>query len=280
MQELNGKPVAAKIKAAVQAELQQIKKTLSKQPNLLVLQYGNDQASKTYANRIEKNCQEVGINFSYEQFNKNPDGFKQRIRTANLDPEISAIMIQQPLTDNLKNSLELISPSKDVEGITSASLGKLFIGLSGLKPCTAEACLEIINYYGIKVTGKKAAVIGRSNIVGKPIAMLLQQADATVTICHSKTKNLAAEIKAAEIIIAAAGKAALITAEMLSSNSIVIDVGTNFVQGKLVGDVDYLNASRKVSKITPVPGGVGTVTNQVLMRNIVKAFKNIHLNNK
>jgi methylenetetrahydrofolate dehydrogenase (NADP+)/methenyltetrahydrofolate cyclohydrolase len=274
MKKLGGKEIAAKIKSDLTAEVENLKKETGRVPHLIVLQYGEDAASKAYANRIEKNCKNIGIEFEYQQFIQDPDEFKARLKAANQDEKITSIMVQQPLPDQLKDSLELINPKKDIEGITSASLGKLFVGLETLNPATAEACLEILDYYEIPIKGQRAVVVGRSNIVGKPVSILLQQRHATVTMCHSRTRDLEWELKQADIVVAAVGRAEMIKGEMLNENSIVIDVGTNFVDGKLLGDVDFDSAANKVKMITPVPGGVGTVTNQVLMRNIVKSFKN------
>ncbi len=276
MKKLSGKKIAEKIKKRLIEEVADLKKETGKTPHLLVMQYGEDQASKAYASRIEKNCKTIGIEFEYQQFVDEPDKFKAKLKEANKNPQITSIMVQQPLPNDLKDSLEMINPQKDVEGITSASLGKLFVGLETLNPATAEACIEILDYYDIPIKGQRAVVVGRSNIVGKPVSILLQQKHATVTMCHSRTRDLSWELKQADIVIAAVGKAEMIKGEMLAENSVIIDVGTNFVNGKLLGDVDFTSAADKVQSITPVPGGVGTVTNQILMRNIVKSFKNLH----
>jgi methylenetetrahydrofolate dehydrogenase (NADP+)/methenyltetrahydrofolate cyclohydrolase len=276
LKELSGKQAAADIKQWCIDEVAELKEKTGSVPNLLVLQYGKDEASKAYVNRIEKNCEKVGIEFEYKHFSSSPEKFLEKLKSANDDQEITSIMVQQPLPDELKDSIELINPKKDIEGITSASLGKLFAGYETLVPCTAEACMEIIDYYDIPLKGKRAVVVGRSNIVGKPVSILLQQRHATVTMCHSRTKDLSWELKHADIVVAAVGRAEMIKGKMLGEDSIVIDVGTNFVDGKLLGDVDYDSAAEKAAMITPVPGGVGTVTNQVLLRNIVKSFKNLH----
>lgn len=276
MKELSGKALAAEIKQWCIDEVANLKEKTGDVPHLLVLQFGKDEASKAYVNRIEKNCDKVGINFEYQHFSSNPEKFLEKLKSANEDPHITSIMVQQPLPAELEGSIELINPKKDIEGITSASLGKLFAGYETLVPCTAEACMEIIDYYDIPLKGKRAVVVGRSNIVGKPVSILLEQRHATVTMCHSRTKDLTWELKHADIVVAAVGRAEMIKGEMLGENSIVIDVGTNFVDGKLLGDVDYNSAAEKAAMITPVPGGVGTVTNQILMRNIVKSFKNLH----
>ena len=276
MKKLNGKIIAEKIKNNLIEEVKKLKEKTGKAAHLVVLQYGEDEASKAYAQRIEKNCKNIGIEFEYQQFIEEPGKFKEILKKANQDPQITSIMVQQPLPKNLKDSLEMINPQKDVEGITSASLGKLFVGLETLNPATAEACMEILDYYDIPIKGQRAVVVGRSNIVGKPVSILLQQKHATVTMCHSRTKDLEWELKQADIVIAAVGSAEMIKGTMLNENSIIIDVGTNFIDGKLLGDVDFDSAAEKVKAITPVPGGVGTVTNQILMRNIVKSFKNLH----
>jgi len=276
MRKLSGKEIAEKIKNSLIKEVTYLKDKTGKKPHLIVLQYGEDAASKAYTQRIERNCESIGIEFEYQQFLKQPNKFKNKLKKANKDSKITSIMVQQPLPKNLKDSLEMINPQKDVEGITSASLGKLFVGLDTLNPATAEACMEILDYYDIPIKGQRAVVVGRSNIVGKPVSILLQQKHATVTMCHSRTRDLEWELKQADIVIAAVGKAEMITGAMLNKNSVIIDVGTNFIDGKLLGDVDFDSAAEKVKAITPVPGGVGTVTNQVLMRNIVKSFKTLH----
>ncbi|MGM0603255.1 MAG: bifunctional 5,10-methylenetetrahydrofolate dehydrogenase/5,10-methenyltetrahydrofolate cyclohydrolase [Bacillota bacterium] len=276
MKVLKGKPVAEKIENWCVKEVERLKEEKNAVPHLRVLQYGDDAASKAYVGRIEKNCKKVGIKFEYKVFTEDEEAFIESLKEANESDEITSIMVQQPLPDSLKDTLEMINPKKDIEGITSASLGKLFAGLDTLVPCTAEACMEIIDFYDIPLKGERAVVVGRSNIVGKPVSILLQQKHATVTMCHSRTRDLNWELEHADIVVAAVGRAEMITGDMLSEDTAVIDVGTNFVDGKLLGDVDYESASKKAEMITPVPGGVGTVTNQVLLRNIVKSFKNLY----
>jgi|Wag4MinimDraft_17_1082658.scaffolds.fasta_scaffold00214_3 methylenetetrahydrofolate dehydrogenase (NADP+)/methenyltetrahydrofolate cyclohydrolase len=276
MKELSGRKLAAEIKETLIKEVKNLKRKTGEAPHLIVLQYGEDAASKAYASRIEKNCKAIGIEFEFQQFIDQPEKFKARLKEANEADNITSIMVQQPLPAELKDSLEMINPQKDVEGITSASLGKLFAGFETLNPATAEACMEILDYYDIPIKGQRAVVVGRSNIVGKPVSILLQQKHATVTMCHSRTRDLEWELKNADIVLAAVGRPEMIKGKMLDEDSVVIDVGTNFVDGKLLGDVDFDSAAKKVKALTPVPGGVGTVTNQVLMRNIVKSFKNLH----
>ncbi len=275
MKELSGKPIAEKIEQLCIEDVKSLKEKTGQVPYLRVLQYGDDEASKAYVRRIEKNCDKIGIKFEYMIFSDDEQAFIDCLKEANDSKEITSIMVQQPLPDSLKHTLEMINPAKDIEGITSSSLGKLFAGFETLVPCTAKACMEIIDYYDIPLKGQRAVVVGRSNIVGKPVSILLQQKHATVTMCHSRTRDLKWELEQADIIIAAVGRPEMITGEMVGEDTIVIDVGTNFVDGKLLGDVDYDSAKEVASQITPVPGGVGTVTNKVLIRNIVESFKNI-----
>ena len=195
MKELSGRKLAAEIKESLIKEVENLKSETGAAPHLIVLQYGEDAASKAYASRIEKNCEAIGIEFEYQQLINQPEKFKALLKKANKDNKITSIMVQQPLPAELKDSLEMINPQKDVEGITSASLGKLFVGLETLNPATAEACMEILDYYDIPIKGQRAVVVGRSNIVGKPVSILLQQKHATVTMCHSRTRDLEWELK-------------------------------------------------------------------------------------
>lgn len=275
MKILSGKPIAEEIENQCIADINQLKEETGRVPSLRVLQYGDDPASKAYVKRIEKNCDKLGIDFEYKIFNDNEQAFIDSLEEANNSDKITSIMVQQPLPDSLSHAIEMINPEKDIEGVTSASLGKLFAGYKSLVPCTAAAVMEILDYYDIPLKGQRAVVIGRSNIVGKPVSILLQKKHATVTMCHSRTRDLEWELKNADIVVAAAGRPNLVNGDMIREDSIVIDVGTNFVDGKLVGDVDFESAKEVASQITPVPGGVGTVTNKILIRNIVESFKNI-----
>ncbi len=276
MKLLSGKPIAEEIEKWCIEEVDKLRKEKNRVPSLRVLQYGDDAASKAYVRRIEKNCENIGIDFEYKIFNDDEEGFLASLKEANESKEITSIMVQQPLPSSLSHAIEMINPNKDIEGVTSASLGKLFAGYKSLIPCTAAAVIEIIDYYGIEVKGMDAVVVGRSNIVGKPASILLQRKHATVTMCHSRTRDLAGHIKRSDLLVAAVGRPEMIKGDMLGEETIVIDVGTNFVDGKLVGDVDFESAKEVASQITPVPGGVGSVTNKILIRNIVESFKNIY----
>jgi len=265
---LYGKPVADAVKKKYTAA---VEKMQGRKPELMVLQYGDDAASKAYVKKIEKNCINTGIGFHYKVFKGDEISFINSLKHANENPDITSIMVQQPLPYSLKYVIDMINPEKDVEGVTTASLGKLFAGQPKFVPCTAEAVIEILEFYKLQCEGKHAVVIGRSNIVGKPVSILLQQKNATVTMCHSKTENLKEYTKQADILVAAVGRPNMITGDMIKEGAIVIDVGTNFIGNKMAGDIDFESANRVASHITPVPSGVGTVTNQILIKNIVKS---------
>ena len=195
----------------------------------------------------------------------------------NKDERVNGILVQLPLPSHISSYkiFEAINPQKDVDGFHFENIGRLITGNATFKPCTPEGIIQLLDYYKVKIEGKNAVVIGRSNIVGKPISILLLERNATVTICHSRTKNLSAITKSADILIAAIGKPNFVTADMVKDDVVIIDVGINRVNDKLIGDVDYQSVSKKASLITPVPGGVGPMTIAVLMANTLQAFKNL-----
>ena len=197
------------------------------------------------------------------------------IEKANKDKSINAILVQLPLPDhiNTKAVIEAIDPLKDVDGLTSLNQGKLFLGLNGIVPCTPKGIMHLFDKYNVDLTGKNAIVIGRSLLVGKPLSMLMLAKNATVTIAHSKTKNLKELCLGMDIIVSAVGKPKMITADMVKEGAIVIDVGINRVHNTLVGDVDYLSVCDKCARITPVPGGVGPMTIACLLENVVECYK-------
>lgn len=265
---LYGKPVADAVKKKY---ITVMGKMRGRKPELMVLQYGDDAASKAYVKKIEKNCISTGIGFHYKVYKDDKSSFINILKHVNEDLDITSIMIQQPLPGSLKYAIDMINPEKDVEGVTTISLGKLFAGQPIFVPCTAEAVIEILDFYKLQCEGKHAVVIGRSNIVGKPISILLQQKNATVTMCHSKTEDLIEYTKQADILVAAAGRPNMITGEMIKEGAVVIDVGTNFIGSEMIGDIDFESASKVAANITPVPGGIGAVTNQILIKNIVES---------
>ncbi len=246
------------------------------EPCLGVIIVGENPASKVYVNNKEKKCALVGIKslkFSYS--NKvTQEEILDLIDTLNKSRIVHGILCQLPLPEHIdeKAVIEAITPEKDVDCFCSVNVGKLWTGNAAFEPCTPAGIMEMLNRYKIDVTGKNCVIVGRSNIVGKPLAALMLQKNATVTVCHSKTKDLASVCRGADILVAAIGKAKFITADMVKENAVVIDVGINRLEnGRLCGDVDFDAVKNKVSFITPVPGGCGPMTIAMLMQNTVKA---------
>ncbi len=250
-------------------------------PKLAVILCGDDPASAVYVRNKSRACEEVGI--KYEEY-KLPATTKQEelislIDKLNNDNEIDGILLQSPLPKGLdiQEAFNRIDEKKDVDGFNPYNVGKLTIGQDSFVPCTPYGIMKMFEKYNIDLEGKKAVIVGRSNIVGKPMVACLLSKNATVTICHSKTKDLAKEVKEADIVIAAIGRRGIVTADMIKDGAVVIDVGMNRNdEGKLCGDIDFGAASKKASYITPVPGGVGPMTIAMLMNNVVKAYENRH----
>jgi len=250
-------------------------KAAGKTPGLAVILVGEDPASTVYVNNKEKACQEVGI---YSQVLRMPAATSQedllkQIEAYNNDSKINGILVQLPLPGHIDESevIRAISPKKDVDGFHVQSAGALFTGLPGFVSCTPKACIKLIKKTGVDIKGKHAVVVGRSNIVGKPVSILLLNENATVTMCHSKTKDLDQVCASADILVAAIGRPEFITGDFVREGAIVIDVGINRVDGKLKGDVKFDEAEKKAAYITPVPGGVGPMTITMLMENTVEA---------
>lgn len=246
-------------------------------PALATVLVGEDPASALYVRMKHKACQQVGIrseNVSIPHDALTRDVL-DRLKTLNEDPDIDGILVQLPLPSriNTHQVIEAVAPEKDVDGFHPVNMGKLIAGLPGPRPCTPKGIMTILSEYEIPTSGKRAVVIGRSVDVGRPMALLLLLADATVTICHSKTVNLPEITRNADIIISAAGKAGMVTSDMVKQGATVIDVGTNHVNGKLCGDVDFDAVSSIAGAITPVPGGVGPMTIATLMENTVEAAR-------
>ena len=274
---LNGKETAAQIRQELKEEIVQLKAQAGRAPGLAVILVGDDPASQVYVRNKEKACAEVGI---ISRGFRLPASISQaeledKIRALNDDPEIDGILLQLPLPKGLDSQrcLELISPKKDVDGFHPVNVGKLTLGLDGFRSCTPAGIMTLLKRYDLSVQGKKAVVIGRSNIVGKPLALMLLQENATVTICHSRTKDLPAEVRQADFVFAAVGRAKFVTADMVKDGAVVVDVGINRTEQGLVGDCDFDNLKDKVSAITPVPGGVGPMTIAQLLVNTVQSFK-------
>lgn len=274
---IRGKEIAQKVKNEVKSEVLQLDE-LGITPGLAVIVVGENAASRVYVNAKKKACEEVGI-YSEEYALPKETSTQELldlINTLNNKVDIDGILVQLPLPSGIdeKLVLETINPKKDVDAFHAENVGKIMIGDYQLLPCTPSGCMELIYSTGVDLTGKHCVVVGRSNIVGKPMAMLLLHQNATVTIAHSKTTNLEEICKQADVLVIAVGKANMITGDMIKEGAIVIDVGMNRLEdGKLCGDVDFASASEKAAFITPVPGGVGPMTIATLLKNTVTAAK-------
>ena len=272
---IDGKAVSARIKEGLKQEVTALKEK-GINPGLAVIIVGDDPASRVYVNNKKKACEEIGV-YSEEYAlpaESTQTQLLELIDTLNGRADISGILVQLPLPKHIdeKTVINSINPKKDVDAFHPVNVGKIMIGDFDFVPCTPAGVMELIAESGIEVEGKECVVIGRSNIVGKPQAMLLLHKNGTVTVCHSRTKNLREVTKRADIIVAAVGKAKFVTADMVKEGAIVIDVGMNRDEnGKLCGDVDYESVEPIASAITPVPGGVGPMTIAMLMKNTIKA---------
>ena len=248
-------------------------------PHFSVIRLGEDPASEIYVNIKRKMCEEVGIDFTEYHLNSevSQSELESLINKLNLDSNVNGILLQSPIPAHLDilKAFRMIAPEKDVDGFNPFNVGKLVQGQECFTACTPLGIMHLLKEYGIEVSGKNAVIIGRSNIVGRPMAQLLLNADSTITVCHSKTKNLSEITRRADILIVAIGKASFITADMVKDGSVVVDVGINRIEGskKILGDVDFENVKEKCSFITPVPGGVGPMTIATLIENIVKAYE-------
>lgn len=273
---IDGNKIAGEIRAELKNEVDAMSKD-GVVPGLAVVLIGENPASQVYVRMKEKACGEVGI---YSRKITLPDDTSEQevlslIADLNSDALIHGILVQLPLPKHIdeKKILEAIDPDKDVDGFHPINVGRLVIGEPLFPPCTPQGIIELLKRTGVDINGKDAVIIGRSNIVGKPIAMLLMHENATVTVCHSRTKDLTAKAAAADILVAAIGKPEMVTADMVKEGAVVIDVGVNRVEDKLVGDVNFEAAKEKASAITPVPGGVGPMTIAMLLSNTVKSAK-------
>lgn len=262
---LEGKCVAEKIKMSFEDKI----KKLNKKPCLAVLGIYGDDASSAYIKRIKNNCEKYGINFVLEMAYTEKE-FKENFEKIKNDENVTGIMFQEPLPKSCRKLIDEIPPHKDIEGLSIVNMGKLMLGKKdAIIPCTSKAVMEIIDFYNIDLTGKRVVIVGRSDIVGKPLIPQMLSKNATVTICHSKTKNLKEELKRADVVVMAIGKPKFLKKDYIKDGSIIIDVGINFENGKMVGDVDFDDVKNKASMCTPVPGGVGVVTNALLIDNLI-----------
>lgn len=268
---LDGKVVRKSILENIKEELKDIDKPLG----LAVISVGEDEASKVYIRQKEKMAKELGYNFKHYKFDSDVEEktILRLIDVLNINSGIDGILVQMPLPEHLDSNIiqNRIDFKKDVDGLTDINAGKLIHNKDCLIPCTPLGIIEILKYYDVNIDGANIVVVGRSNLVGKPLSNLLINHNATVTLCHSHTKNLKNITKNADILIAAIGKPNFITSDMIKDNAVIIDVGINRVDDKLCGDVDYNNVKGKVKYITPVPGGVGQMTVAMLGYNVKKA---------
>jgi methylenetetrahydrofolate dehydrogenase (NADP+)/methenyltetrahydrofolate cyclohydrolase len=277
---IDGKAVAASVRERVRGEVEQLTGELGRPPGLATVLVGDDPASAIYVRRKHEACEEVGI----RSFDHKPDGSTSQedllelVGELNDSDEVDGILVQLPLPDQIDSAaiVNALDPDKDVDGLTPISAGRLARGAPGLVPCTPLGIMELLASAGVDPSGKEAVIVGRSNLVGRPVFSLLLGANATVTICHSRTRDLGEVCRRAEILVAAAGQPKLIAGDMVRPGATVIDVGTNRTDDGLVGDVDFDAAAEVAGAITPVPGGVGPMTIAMLLANTVEAGRLRH----
>ena len=274
---IDGKELAKKIRNNLRIDCEELKQKNIK-TKLAVIMVGDDPASKVYVRNKSKACEDVGIEYEEHLLDKETTQKEliELIKKLNDEKNINGILLQSPIPSNLdiNEAFRTIAPEKDVDGFNPTNVGKLVLNQDTFVSCTPYGIIKMFEEYNIDLSGKNVVILGRSNIVGKPLIHCCLNKNATVTTCHSKTQNLAQKAKEADILISAIGKAHFVTADMVKENAVVIDVGINRLDnGKITGDVDFENVKEKVSYITPVPGGVGPMTIAMLMNNVIKATR-------
>lgn len=274
---ISGKEISVKIKDQLKEEVAKIKETYPRLPKLVVILVGENPASQTYVRNKERGCQYIGIESEILRHDEtfSETALLQEINDLNNDDTVDGILVQLPLPKHINEDkvLEAIAPTKDVDGFHPENVAKLFLGQHSLVPCTPKGMLVLLDQINYDLTGKEVVIVGRSNIVGKPVALLCLQKNATVTIAHSKTKNLKEVCSRADVLIAAIGKAKFFNHEYVKDGAVVLDVGINRDENnKLCGDVDFEDVKDKVMAITPVPGGIGPMTITMLIQNTIEAF--------
>ena len=277
---LEGKPIAEKVRAAITSEVAALKAKYGKSPKLAAIQIGENESSAVYAKNQRKAAEALGIEYHLKTLpaTASQAEVEALVKALNADSSVSAVILQLPAPKgiNTKKVINMISPDKDAEGMHPQNIGRILSGEYSIGPCTAMAVMELLESTGIKLYGKEAVVVGHSEIVGRPLALMLLNKFVTTTVCHIATGErgvLPEHVKRAEILIVAVGKAGIVKGEWVKPGAIVIDIGINRVGEKIVGDVEFEAASQKASLITPVPGGVGPLTTAILMRNTVELFK-------
>ena len=273
MQLLKGKDVAAFHGKRIAQQIQEVREKKGINPELAIVVVGDDAPSTMYAASMQKTARSVGLKASIyrEAADIGEAELLALIDRLNEDPVVFGILLMMPLPKSIDSQriINRIDPSKDVDGLTDANIANLYTGRAGFVPCTPQAVMAILDYYHISLSGKEVVIIGRSHVVGKPLAQLCLSRNATVTVCHSRTNDLTAVCQRADVIMAAAGKAGLVTGDMIKPGAVVVDVGINRVDGKTVGDVAFEDAALRAGAITPVPGGVGAVTTMMILENVV-----------
>jgi len=272
---LEGAPIANEIRTAVAEDVVTFTADHGRPPGLAVIIVGRDAPSTVYLEQILRGCAKVGIRAEFVELEGEATeaAVVSILHRLNADPEVDGVIVQMPLppTIRLREVIDAIDPAKDIDGIHPLNAGLLRLGYDGFLPATAHAAVEILRRSGIEIAGKDAVIVGRSAVVGMPAAFLLVEEDATVTVCHSRTRDLAGHVGRADIVVVAAGRPGLITGAMLKPGAVVVDVGINLVDGRIVGDVDFASAVGAASAITPVPGGVGPLTNALLLTHLIRA---------
>ena len=273
---IDGKAISAQLREQLKKDVTELK-SKGITPGLAVVLVGDDPASAVYVRNKEKGCEEIGIHSVVHRLgaNSSQEQLIALIHSLNQDKSIHGILIQLPLPAHLDEHAVLreVNPNKDVDGLHVVTAGRLMVGETGFKPCTPKGVIHLIKTTGTDISGKSAVVVGRSNMVGKPVALMLMEENATVTMCHSRTQNLAQVCAGADILVAAIGRPEMITGDFIKPGAVVIDVGTTKVDGKLKGDVLFEQAVQKAAYITPVPGGVGPMTITMLLENTIEAAK-------
>lgn len=273
---MDGKKVSSEIMENIKKNICDNQKKGLRNPSLSVIYVGDDKGSLAYIKMIKKKSEGVGIECNIHRFNEDITEHEllDEINRINNNPSIDGLLLQLPLPKkfNTKSIVSNISPEKDVDGVNYVNAGKLYLGDEKVIPCTPKGIIRLIEHYNVEIEGKRVVVIGRSNILGKPISLLMLNRNATVEICHSKTVNLSDSTKNADIIISCVGKPELITGDMVKEGSIIIDAGINNINGKIIGDVKFDEILNKSSLITPVPGGVGPMTIAMLLENVMEVY--------
>lgn len=276
---LDGRAMGAEIKAELREQIRTYTELQGRPPGLVIVRVGGDAASGVYSKAILRVANDVGVAARLEQLSEqiSPDELRAMLLSLNNDEATQGIIVQMPLPTHLSQKMvaDTIASNKDIDGISPRSAGNLFLGLPSFLPSTAAAVMEILERTQTSLAGKRVVILGRSNVVGKPLAMMLLQKNATVTVCHSRSTNLTAQTRQADVLVAAVGRANMVTADMVRPGAVVIDVGINALpEGGIVGDVDFASVREVAGALTPTPGGVGPLTNVVLLKQCVQAAWN------